>query len=347
VRVEVVNNERVPDGHVFRIAFLAPSPDSIHAVSYALIDSTKGDTLFARGEAFDGLPAGPSGAGLLPVVNTPAAVLVDPPHFHGAPGAPAPYSLTAKYVGSKSANLRRPGYPQDLRIVFYDEVADTSQRLAPFPALPVKFRVFALTDTGYRSLDFTFLDFSNSTTAADSTLANPNDLLYLFDYSAPRPRFSDYTYQVGLAGTLRRTPGARDTFDIHLQVPFGPSDAFAFRSTGARVDPAQARTDFAQNPYVVPNPYVGSASFEPAKFAESGRGDRLMEFRAIPQGGTVRIYTVHGDLVRTLQQDGSHVGYVPWDLRTKDNLDVAPGLYVFQVNAPGVGDYVGKFAIIK
>ena len=130
-------------------------------------------------------------------------------------------------------------------------------------------------------------------------------------------------------------------------MPYGPSDAFLFRTTAPRVDGAQARLDFAEKPYVVPNPYVGSASFEPARFAVSGRGDRLMEFRNIPRGGTVRIYTVHGDLVRTLPQDGTDRGFVPWDLRTKDNLDVAPGLYVFHVDGREVGEYVGKFAIIK
>jgi hypothetical protein len=72
-----------------------------------------------------------------------------------------------------------------------------------------------------------------------------------------------------------------------------------------------------------------------------------MEFRAIPQGATIRLYTVHGDLVRTLRQDGSMSGYVPWDMRTKDNLDVAPGLYVFHVDAPGLGTHIGKFAILK
>ena len=40
-------------------------------------------------------------------------------------------------------------------------------------------------------------------------------------------------------------------------------------------------------------------------------------------------------------------GFVPWDLRTKDNLDAAPGLYVFHVEAPGLDAYVGKFAVIK
>jgi hypothetical protein len=38
---------------------------------------------------------------------------------------------------------------------------------------------------------------------------------------------------------------------------------------------------------------------------------------------------------------------VPWNLRTKDNLDVAPGLYVFHVDAGELGSSVGKFAIIK
>jgi hypothetical protein len=97
----------------------------------------------------------------------------------------------------------------------------------------------------------------------------------------------------------------------------------------------------------VPNPYVGSASFEPARFAVSGRGERRIEFRAIPINSTIRIYTVRGDLVQTLKQDGSNAGYVPWNLRSKDNLDVAPGLYIFHVDAPGVGSAKGKFALLK
>jgi hypothetical protein len=40
-------------------------------------------------------------------------------------------------------------------------------------------------------------------------------------------------------------------------------------------------------------------------------------------------------------------GYVAWDLRTKDNLDVAPGLYIYQVDGGSAGTSIGKFAIIK
>jgi len=36
-----------------------------------------------------------------------------------------------------------------------------------------------------------------------------------------------------------------------------------------------------------------------------------------------------------------------WNLLTKDNMEVAYGLYFFHVDAPGIGKKIGKFAIIK
>ena len=98
---------------------------------------------------------------------------------------------------------------------------------------------------------------------------------------------------------------------------------------------------------MVPNPYVASASFEPERFAVSGRGERRIEFRAIPASATIRIYNVRGDLVQTLRHDGSAGGYVAWNLRTRDNLDLAPGLYIFHVAAGGVDEFTGKFAVVK
>ena len=98
---------------------------------------------------------------------------------------------------------------------------------------------------------------------------------------------------------------------------------------------------------MVPNPYVGAASFEPERFAVTGRGERRMEFRGMPPGASIRIYTVSGYLVQTLRHDGSTDSMVPWNLRTKDNLEVAPGLYLFHVEAEGFDAYTGKFAIVR
>ena len=36
-----------------------------------------------------------------------------------------------------------------------------------------------------------------------------------------------------------------------------------------------------------------------------------------------------------------------WDLRTINNQEVAPGLYLFTVESEGVKDFIGKFAVIR
>jgi hypothetical protein len=142
-------------------------------------------------------------------------------------------------------------------------------------------------------------------------------------------------------------PKAGDVYRLVLQSPLTPSDMFSFRTTGQYINAANAKSEFSQEPYVVPNPYVGSASFEAERFAISGRGERRMEFRGLPLNATIRIYTVRGELVQTLRHDGGNDGFVAWDLRTKDNLDVAPGLYIFHVDGSDTGKHIGKFAIIK
>jgi hypothetical protein len=61
----------------------------------------------------------------------------------------------------------------------------------------------------------------------------------------------------------------------------------------------------------------------------------------------IKIFNLRGEMVQELTHDGNLTGMVPWDLRSKDNLEVAPGLYIFHVDAGELGQYVGKFAIVK
>jgi hypothetical protein len=73
-----------------------------------------------------------------------------------------------------------------------------------------------------------------------------------------------------------------------------------------------------------------------------------MEFRNLPRRCSIRIFTINGELVKELNHDGNiNKGYLSWDLRTKDNLEVAPGLYIFHVESSEIDPYIGKFAIIK
>ena len=357
VRMEVVNSGIVPDDHLFRLGFLTDSPDSVHATWYELRDSTTHTTLFSRGTDFDGLGIGSTASGLLPVVTTRPVAVVDSLASGFRAGSASNARLYAFYTGALSQNRRRLGYPDDIRIVFEDALVDTGLAWGPVPRSPARFRVFARTDTGEVQLDFRFRDYNRDGTL-DSLFIGPDGTVSseFIEVISPGPLVrvdSLVTWRIqldpggphGLPAMVR--PAAGDTFDLKIVRPFNVSDVFVFTTDSAGVDPAKARAGFERNPYVVPNPYVGSASFEPARFAVSGRGERRVEFRNLPQNCTIRIYTVRGDLVRTLSQDGSLDGYVAWDLRTKDNLDVAPGLYIYNVEAPGVGDYTGKLAVIK
>jgi hypothetical protein len=158
---------------------------------------------------------------------------------------------------------------------------------------------------------------------------------------------SQLTWRLQVVSAPTKKPAGGDVYQLHFIRPLNDSDVFTFTTGGAHVDPALATQQYTTDPYVVPNPYVGAASFEPSRFAISGRGERRVEFRNIPLNSTIRIYTVRGELVQTLHQDGSTAGYVAWNLRTKDNLDLAAGLYIYQIESPGQRGFTGKMAVIK
>lgn len=348
VRVEVVNSNLVPANHLFKIDFNTTSPLEVRATSYALVDSTTHEVLFTDGADFLARGVGSVGAGLLPLITTLPSVMVDPSSGFRT-GSPTNTRLKVNYQPTLSSNLKRPGYPDDITIEFSDAILDTSIGLPPFsPAKPARFRVVAHTPEGDRQLNFKFTDTDN-----DGTLSRINDRITIVTYSDAAPTTAADTWRAEL-DTLGQSdrgpivpPAGGDTYDLRLRLPFGDDDIYVFNTQAAAIDESLAREQFQQEPYVVPNPYVSSASFEPERFAVSGRGDRRLEFRGLPATCTIRIFSVKGDLVQTLQHEGSDDGYIPWDLRTKDNLDVAPGLFFFHVDAGPLGTTIGKFAVIK
>lgn len=243
------------------------------------------------------------------------------------------------------------GYPEDIDVIFSDVVLDTSVADIGAPARPVKFTVKALTDTGDIKLKFVFRDNNSS---GSGTLDSYQDYIEIRTATKDNPTFRRATWKlevadsIGLGGDQIIPPTNGDKYELRLNVPLSTEDKFTFLSKAGYVDPNLAKSQFEEDPYVVPNPYVGAASFEPQRFAVSGRGERKIEFRNLPANCTIRIYTVTGELVQTLQHDGNiNKGIVEWDLRNRDNLDIAPGLYIYHVDGGSVGTYVGKFAVIK
>jgi len=348
VAVRTVNSALVPDDHHYTISFAAPAPESIRADRYLLRDSTAHETLFRTGADLSGEGVGPVGDGLLAVIWTDSIPKPDTLRSGFAPGSATNLRARLSAPRVASPNLRRPGYPDSVRVVFDSVIRDTALSGAGgFQARGVKFRAFAQTAQGELQLDVRLRDTNN-----DSTLSAANEILEIVTYPYFAPAVPHATWRlnydgvVGGGALVRPTLG--DVYEIKVLSPYTELDTLEFTTGAERIDPALAAAQSAaEKPYVVPNPYVGSASFEPERFAVSGRGERRIEFRALPPGAVIRIFTVRGDLVQTLRHDGGTAGFLAWNLRTRDNLDLAPGLYLFHVEAAGVEEHVGKFAVVK
>lgn len=142
-------------------------------------------------------------------------------------------------------------------------------------------------------------------------------------------------------------PEDGDILRIQIKTPFRSGDVYRFTTTASKIDRVQEKSDLDEIA-VVPNPYVAAARWEPPRLLASGRGERRIYFIHLPVECTIRIYTISGDHVQTiLHQSPMNDGAESWDLKTKDGLDTAPGIYIFHVDAPGVGEKIGKFALIK
>jgi hypothetical protein len=344
VLIDVINSNLVPDDQSFEITFTTGHPDTFRATAYTLTNTSTQEVLFETGADLAGRGQGPVGAGLLPIITTPEAVAVDSLGLRAGSLTDARFAVTYLYgTGGLSHNQRRPGYPDNISIVFHDEVVDTSLARGGWPATPARFEVIAHSPDGDRRLDFYFRDRND-----DNTLSGLDEILDVVTYPTSQPTVPHFTWRFTLATDSTAPtlpPAAGDVVDLLLKLPLSAEDRYVFDTRGEYVDAEQTGAKLA--PYVVPNPYVASSGFEPERFAVSGRGERRLEFRGLPAHCAIRIYNIRGELVQTLRHDGSHDGFVAWDLRTKDNLDVAPGLYIFHVDGGPLGKHIGKFAIIK
>lgn len=144
------------------------------------------------------------------------------------------------------------------------------------------------------------------------------------------------------------TPSDGEVIRITNRKPFASGDFFQFTTSEASINQELAAEEL-KNVKVVPNPYRAYSLYEPpVSNSLEGRGERRINFINLPQKCTIRIFNVRGELIQMLEHNtNTNDGDLDWDLRTKDGLDLAYGVYVFHVSAPGIGEKIGKFAVIK
>ncbi|MBS1635661.1 MAG: hypothetical protein JST26_07035 [Bacteroidetes bacterium] len=106
---------------------------------------------------------------------------------------------------------------------------------------------------------------------------------------------------------------------------------------------------------IVPNPYYGYSTYE-----TGNRLDTRVRITNLPNKCKIRIYTLNGTLVRTINRDVTgqedidvrevsdfhhtkYVSYQDWDLKNQSGITVASGLYIIHIDAPGLGEKILKW----
>ena len=248
-------------------------------------------------------------------------------------------------------------YPADFEITFSDHIIDTSFSFLGFPAVPTKFSVYNVTEDKpakflFREYDENYRDSTLSPLTPDQSLIHQEQIQIVVDNPNSQVKQNTtwrLTFEVD--STIRREyqpPQAGDIFQITTTKPFRTGDKFSFKIKGARLDEEKAKSDL-NNIAVVPNPYVVAAKWEPPSPYRFGRGERRIYFIHLPRECTIRIYSIRGYLVADeIKHNGTmDDGQESWDLLNKNGQEIAYGVYIYHVDAPGVGKKIGKFAVIK
>ncbi|WP_456440438.1 hypothetical protein [Caldithrix abyssi] len=140
-------------------------------------------------------------------------------------------------------------------------------------------------------------------------------------------------------------PQPGDIFYLKSDSPFKTGDLYQFTTFKSGL--MEVGKEVLNKVAVVPNPYVVAASWEQESVL-SGRGERKIYFIHLPAECTIRIFTQNGVLIKTIQHYGvASDGSATWDLTTDEGLEVSFGIYIYHIEAPGIGEKVGTFGIIN
>lgn len=232
-------------------------------------------------------------------------------------------------------------FPADYEITFSSQIIDSSMSVFSFYSVATNFTIWNVSEN--RRTNFVILQ----ETIKDSVW-NPGETVVLLADDNPLEQTWSITFDTSETISNHIYPTNGDVFYLATDKPFSNNDLFSFQTQKSKVNIEKAKTDL-EYIRVVPNPYVATNIIEPKNTTNRlSRGYRRLYFDKLPAKCTIRIYTTAGELVKVLDHNSTiDDGKEFWDLLTEDNIEVAYGLYFYHVDAPGIGETTGKFAIIK
>ena len=154
----------------------------------------------------------------------------------------------------------------------------------------------------------------------------------------------------GLEASLTFDPGnpppVGTTTTLTSVPPYSPhiQDSYTFGVTEEQIKPLDAVNEL-ESIRVVPNPYMAGSLWESEYDSYRREPTRKIEFINLPMECEINIFTLSGDLIKTLVHNENH-GTETWDLRTEGGREIVSGIYIYQVQSAGL-EFLNRFAVIK
>jgi len=154
-----------------------------------------------------------------------------------------------------------------------------------------------------------------------------------------------YVYAVTYFGRMIDTLFSSDTSTVYLTTDMSSKEPDPLGNFEFPVYTGGPPTDNVADVVVIPNPYSDHVSWEIM-------GERKIQFVNLPDRSRVEIYTVAGDLLKTLELDAGargtgEVNTLDWNLRNEAGREVTSGIYIYRVVAPNGREKIGHFVIIR
>ncbi len=355
VGYEIIDENMIKDGHVYYIEFedtnkvaVAPGDgDTLTTKTYTLTDSTDNRVIIDKESLLVADLEQPIVEGFRLVFFNEEKVEINREKTAWNNDGIMEYAFE-KFVTSGSEEGKER--PNDYLITFGDVGLSTSVDISvsgnTFPAKDVNVKVFNLSTQQEVKFGFIELETSAGEGIVSAVGARKDRVVFIEPDKNGADEFTWWFYLQGDTAGVR-LPENGDSLNVILNKPFLSTDVFRFVAKASKIDEDKAEEDL-EKIKVVPNPYIALARWETRNTYDSGRGAREIHFTHLPSECTIRIFTVNGELIKTIEHNNSFDdGTASWDMLTKDNLGISYGVYLFHVDAPGIGEHVGKFAVIK
>lgn len=358
ITYEIIDEELIRDGHVYHITFedtlkvrsKATLPDTLTTKNFSVFDSTSNTYLIDKSTNFETDYEQPIIDGFRVILENEDRVQINNSDSKWNNNDIQPFIFEKLVTSAGDEGEQRPN---DYQLIFGEMGIDTSKQITlqgnVFASKPVNFRVFNVSTQSFINFGFVEIETTLGETGALSAIGAKRDRIVFLEPSTDGSGSEVFTWWFYLTGdtTGTRIPTTGDSAYVFLRKPFLSTDKFRFVAQAAKVDKDLAESDLDKIK-VVPNPYIAYASWEQKNPFNTGRGPRELHFNHLPAECTIRIFTINGELVNTIEHSSNlNDGTAVWNMLTKDNLGISYGVYIYHVQAPGIGEKTGKFAVIK